>query len=118
MRSLIIILFILFVACSGGGPDTPGEPPMPGDEPSICLAWDGLMETWRVNIGGELWETTDLQYSIDHLPEGTHESFIRGMDREDKPLRFQIEVTPDFIEIIPYEYEDHFGEPLIFEKGE
>ena len=114
MRSLIIVILFLFVACSNGG-DTPGDiPDMPTDERTACLAWDSLAETWRVNIGGELWETVEPSMCINDLPDGTYEAFVRGMDGEDNALRFQIEVTPEFIEIIPLEFEDHFGEPLIF----
>jgi len=74
------------------------------------------METWRVNVGGEVWETSETILCINDLPNGTYEAFVRGMDREDNALRFQIEVTPEFIEIIPLEFEDHFGEPLIWER--
>ena len=110
MRYLAIIL-LLIVACGGPG-DSPGDIP---DKPSACLAWDSIAGTWRVNIGGELWETVEPYMCINDLPVGTYESFIRAVDREDAPLRFQIEVAPEFIEIIPCEHEDHFGEPLIFE---
>ena len=113
MRFIAVILFLL-VACSGGNPggDTPGDI----DKPSACLAWDSLAGTWRVNIGGELWETVEPYICINDLPDGTYEAFVRGMDIEDNALRFQIEVTPEFIEIIPLEFENHFGEPLIFER--
>ena len=111
---LIVIIFFLFLSCSGNGPGgAPGDIP---DVPTPCLAWDGLSETWRVNVGGELWETADTNFCINDLPDGTYEAFIRKDDPNDNPLRFQIEVTPDFIEIIPINFEDHFGKPLIFER--
>ena len=115
MRFIAIIFLAFLLSCSGGNPggDTPGDIP---DKPSACLAWDSLSETWRVNIGGELWETVEPHICINDLPDGTYEAFVRGMDREDNALRFQIEVTETFIEIIPLEFEDHFGSPLIFER--
>ena len=110
----IVIIFLLFLSCNGPGPgDTPNDIP---DVPTACLAWDGLSETWRVNVGGELWETADTHFCINDLPNGTYEAFIRKDDPTDNPLRFQIEVTPDFIEIIPINFDDHFGEPLIWER--
>jgi len=113
LRCIVIIFLVVFLLwCSGGNP--PGD--MPNDVPTPCLAWDGLAETWRVNVGGELWETADTNFCINDLPDGTYEAFIRKDDPNDNPLRFQIEVTPDFIEIIPINFEDHFGEPLIFER--
>ena len=113
MRFIVIIFLVVFLLwCSGGSP--PGD--IPDDVPTPCLAWDGLAETWRVNVGGELWETADTHFCINDLPNGTYEAFIRKDDPNDNPLRFQIEVTPDFIEIIPLDFEDHFGEPLIWER--
>ena len=82
----------------------------------MCLVWDGLSDYWRVNIGGEEMQVADTRFWIDPLATGTHECYVRKEDPNDTPLRFQLEVTEDFVEVIPGEWADHFGQPLIFDR--
>ena len=112
--AIIFLLIVVVCGCGGSGGDSPGD--IPDDVSTPCLAWDGLSDSFRINLGGEEWEVTDTHFCIDHLDVGTYESYIRKEDTNDNPLRFQIEVTEYFIEIIPGEWTDHFGEPLIWER--
>ena len=95
LRSLIATIFLAFLlACSDPGSDPAPEIPDSPDVPIFipCIAWDGLADWWRVNIGGEEWEIADNHFYIGDLEPGLYESYIRMADGSDTALRFAIVV--------------------------